>query len=214
MLGVVQSMEIKLNQYTLPLLCSLVSAVTYIIIYCTKTNGHGEEGRAGKVHGQSEDSNDEDESDNSEPNYYIQQARGRRDSVVVHRRRLSSGGGDMVSNIAAANDTKLFNESDSEESDKYDEFETDDPAQLLEARQKRSRQPSGGGAGGRRGTIAFEDELRATIKKNLSVERDCNVVDGIDKSQQKCATSTISTLEPKSILKTASDMASEGEYCI
>ena len=192
-------MEIKLNQYTLPLLCSLVSAVTYIIICRIKQNDHGEKGKAAKAQHQDKDSDEEDEYDN----YINLDRKARKDSVRIHKTRLS---GDENT---AANNLKLLNESYSSEYNKDDEDENDDPAQMLEERQKRCRQL---GAGGRRGTIAFEDELRATIKKDLKAEEDGILVNGIDKTTEEAAAFSTSSSEPKSILKTASDMASDGQY--
>ena len=132
-------MEIKLNQYTLPLLCSLVSAVTYIIIYCIKENDHGEKAKAAKIHHQNEDSDEEDEYDNSVPNEYINLDRkARKDSVNIHKSRLL-GEEDVVGNVSA-NALKLLNENYSNEYNKDDEGESDDPAQMLEERQKRCKQ--------------------------------------------------------------------------
>ena len=46
--------------------------------------------------------------------------------------------------------------------DQDDDFETNDPAQLLQDRINRSKRNKKG-AGGRRATIAFADELQATL---------------------------------------------------
>ena len=216
-------MEIKLNHYTLPVLCGLVSSITYAVLYLTSSSSKNpklersskkrkvkdefcsEEDstdteyltkksmqRKDSVHlakykkklsnekqrvnsSQSNknglDNDDDDESDSSISDCNIQSLQTRKDSLHLTKLHRSS------SNETAS---RKFKESDKEALDwvaahgnekdsnhaEDDDFEINDPALLLQERIERSKRNKKG-AGGRRATIAFADELQATLADHL-----------------------------------------------
>ena len=205
-------MEIKLNQYTLPLLCGLVSSVTYAIIRYTiqpKTQNFKE--KKGQNNSMKDES-EEGDTDSSETEYMIQKSLTRKDSIdaiylAKHKRKISESQDEIECN----NDPydKKIKEDTLTESTKYEEYDCDEseennPAQMLHERIERSKLNSSG-TGARRGTIAFADELQATLADHFkhsdsSVDKSgCNAIlnkDGIDKNE----TNMISA-EPASDIK-------------
>ena len=164
-------MEIKLNHYTLLLLCGLVSGVTFAIIlltiYCVKENT-----RSSKKKTKTENDNGEYEDDTEEyedTNYCIQKSKDRKDSIDLARKKIQPS--EANEEVQYTND---YNNDDIEEDAQYDERKDNQwkyrdegpenftPAQMLEERIERSRK-SNCGSGGRRGTIAFADELQDTL---------------------------------------------------
>ena len=216
-------MEIKLNQYTLPVLCGIVSSITYAALYLTSSSfqkpnsGKGSKKRKVKDEFCSEE-------DSTDTEYFSKKSMQRKDSVHLakYKRKLSNekqGANSSQNNKNGLNNddddgsdssisdcniqslqtrkdslhlTKLHHSSSNEtasrkykESDKEvlnwvtthgnekdsnhaedDDFEINDPAQLLQERIERSKRNKKG-AGGRRATIAFADELQATLVDHL-----------------------------------------------
>ena len=214
-------MEIKLNHYTLPVLCGIVSSITYAILYFSSESF--QKARKPKGSGKTKAYDELGSEDDSDTEYYTQMSRQRKDSVHLakHKRKLSS---EKTSNDALDAIEKSGNDEDDESDsstenckfqnlktrkdslrltslsrtssngkasnkkdvydqenlnwdvsqgnaknsyhDQDDDFESNDPAQLLQERIERSKRNKKG-AGGRRATIAFADELQATLADHL-----------------------------------------------
>ena len=156
-------MEIKLNQYTLPLMCSLVSAFTYaIIVYTndrlnrTSTNSEKRKKRSKK----DEDHKEPDECQ-SDKLFAKPWAKKRKDSLYLAKLKRRTSNEEEEFNVEDYNDDLGENESPFNGNEK-DEYDSDDPAGFLQSRIQRSEQ-NNRAAGERRGTIAFADELQATL---------------------------------------------------
>ena len=245
-------MEIKLNQYTLPVLCGIVSSITYAILYFTSNSP--QKTKQGDGSSQSKDT-DELDSEDEDIEYLFQKSKLRKDSVhLAKHKRKSSNESTTLSNTAL-NGQQRFNNKDDDESDSSltdyqieslktrkdslhltklqrhplsqktsygqnvldgetlipngtqgntessnhennDEFETNGPAQLLQERIERSKRNKKG-AGGRRATIAFADELQATLAEHLKT---CETTE--DKHAENGLLSPgINSLDVKPILK-------------
>ena len=216
-------MEIKLNHYTLPVLCGVVSSITIAVLYLTSSSFQKpNSGKSSKKRKVKDEFCSEDDSTDTE--YLTKKSTQRTDSVHLAKckRKLSNekqGANDSQNNKYELNNdnndesdssisdcnnhslqtrkdslhlTKLHRSSSNEttsrkykESDKEvlkwvtthgnekdsnhaedDDFEINDPAQLLQERIERSKRNKKG-AGGRRATIAFADELQATLADHL-----------------------------------------------
>ena len=214
-------MEIKLNHYTLPVLCGIVSSITYAILYFSSESF--QKAKNSKGPSKTKVSDDLSSDDDSDTEYHMHMSRLRKDSVHLakHKRKLSN---EKSSNEALDSKEILNNDEDDESDsstenckfkslktrkdslhltplsrtssngktfnrrdvydqgnlnwdvsqgnaknsnhDQEDDFETNDPAQLLQERINRSKRNKKG-AGGRRATIAFADELQATLADHL-----------------------------------------------
>ena len=214
-------MEIKLNHYTLPVLCGVVSSITYAILYFTSNPSKKTKQRANSSHSiDTDESNSEDE----DTEYLIQKSKLRKDSVHLAKNKRKASNEETIHRNGVLKVNQMLDEDDVESDssaidyeieslktrkdslhltklqrhplcektshehnvldednlilnvsrgttkysnhDENDELETNDPAQLLQERIERSKRNKKG-AGGRRATIAFADELQATLAEHL-----------------------------------------------
>ena len=156
-------MEIKLNQYTLPLMCSLVSAFTYAIIFYTKDRLNRTSTDSGKRKTRSKKDEDHNEHDECQSDKLFAKpwTKKRKDSLYLAKLKRRTSNEEEELNVEDYNDDLGENESSFDGNEK-DEYDSDDPAGFLQSRIQRSEQ-NNRAAGERRGTIAFADELQATL---------------------------------------------------
>ena len=105
-------MEIKLNHYTLPVLCGIVSSITYAILYFSSESFQkAQKSKGSNKTKVSDESSSEDDSDNQ---YYTQMSKQRKDSVHLakHKRKLSS---EKASNDALDSKEKFDNDDDDDD---------------------------------------------------------------------------------------------------
>ena len=157
-------MEIKLNQYTLALLCALISYITYIILkLCGKPKdkiqrelswaSRTERDKDEVVYEEEEDVRTiSDTSDDYKQPYDVNQSLKTKDSIYKNRKR-------WLSFVEETDEGKERNDSSNEGG-----LENEDPEKLLEQRVERSRKTSDGPQTPR-DVIAFEDELQAALEK-------------------------------------------------
>ena len=195
-------MEIKLNQYSLSLLCGLVSAITCIAISYLKEKEQETTKDDGKRHSDEEDEGDNsDDDDLPATSRFLKQGMRRTDSFCLTKERLSEASytkeGDQV--LKNHEGVGIIYEKNVGDIDEVD------PAQMLEERQRRIRHIS---TTKRRGTIAFADELQSNIRKQLSSQREESFpVDENDmkgyQTQKSPESKSILKLQPSSDLLTA-----------
>ena len=156
-------MEIKLNQYTLPLMCSLVSAFTYAIIVYTndRLNRTSTDSEKRKKHGKKDVDHKDNDEYQSDKSFAKPWAKKRKDSLYLAKLKRRTSNEEEEFTVEDYNDDKGENESSFDGHEK-DEYDSDDPAGFLQSRIQRSEQ-NNRAAGERRGTIAFADELQATL---------------------------------------------------
>ena len=156
-------MEVKLNQYTLPLMCSLVSAFTYAIIYYTneQLNKTSTDSEKRKKHNKKDVDHKENEECQSDKLFTKPWAKKRKDSLYLAKLKRRTSNEEEELNVEDYNDDLGENDSSFDNNEK-DEYDSDDPAGFLQSRIERSEQ-NNRAAGERRGTIAFADELQATL---------------------------------------------------
>ena len=213
-------MEIKLNHYTFPVLCGVVSSITYAILYFTSNTSKKTKHASSSQSIDTDESNDDDE----DTEYLNKKSKLRKDSVYLAKNKRKASNEDTIHSNGVLNVNQMFDTDDVESDssaigyeieslktkrdslhltklqrhplcektshghnilnednsilnvaqgttkysnhDELDEFEISDPAQLLQQRIERSKRNKKG-AGGRRATIAFADELQATLAEHL-----------------------------------------------
>ena len=156
-------MEIKLNQYTLPLMCSLVSAFTYAIIFLTndrleRTSTNSEKR---KKYSKKDEDHKEHEECQSDKSFEKPWAKKRKDSLYLAKLKRRTSNEEEEFKVEDHDNDQGENET-SFDSNEKNEYDSDDPAGFLQSRIQRSEQ-NNRAAGERRGTIAFADELQATL---------------------------------------------------
>ena len=156
-------MEIKLNQYTLPLMCSLVSAFTYAIIFYTNDRLNRTSTDSGKRKKQSKKDEDHKEHEECQSDKLFAKpwAKKRKDSLYLAKLKRRTSNDEEELKVEDYDNDQGENET-SFDSNEKNEYDSDDPAGFLQSRIQRSEQ-NNRAAGERRGTIAFADELQATL---------------------------------------------------
>ena len=156
-------MEIKLNQYTLPLMCSLVSAFTYAIIVYTndRLNRTSTDSEKRKKHGKKDVDHKDNDEYQSDKSFAKPWAKKRKDSLYLAKLKRRTSNEEEEFNVEDYDNDQGENET-SFDSNEKGEYDSDDPAGFLQSRIERSEQ-NNRAAGERRGTIAFADELQATL---------------------------------------------------
>ena len=156
-------MEIKLNQYTLPLMCSLVSAFTYAIIFYTNDRLNRTSTDSEKRKKQSKKDEDHKEHEECQPDKLFAKpwAKKRKDSLYLAKLKRRTSNDEEELKVEDYDNDQGENET-SFDSNEKGEYDNDDPAGFLQSRIQRSEQ-NNRAAGERRGTIAFADELQATL---------------------------------------------------
>ena len=166
-----------------------------------------------------ETENDEDEYEDEDTDYYVQKLNNRKCSIHLtkQKRKRSRSNEEVPYTNNEPNEEVLYTNDYNNSGIKNDEWsENFNPAQMLEERIERSRK-SNGGSGGRRGTIAFADELQDTLADLCKQMPSCpNInVDGTEENRQ-CEQTMDSSSDIKSILKQHSNEniceEIEGEY--
>ena len=143
-------------------MCSLVSAFTYAIIYCTnerlnRTSNDSEKRKKHRKKDLHHKEHEECQSDKSEKPW----AKKRKDSLYLAKLRRRTSNEEEEFNVEGYDNDQGGNESSLNDNEK-NEYDDDDPAGFLQSRIQRSEQ-NNRAAGERRGTIAFADELQATL---------------------------------------------------
>ena len=176
-------MEIKLNQYTLPLMCSLVSAFTYAIIYYTndRLNRTSTDPEKQKKHSKKDVDHNEHEECQSDKLIAKPWAKKRKDSLYLAKLRRRTSNEEEESKVED-HDTDQGENEGSFDGNEKDEYDSDDPAGFLQSRIERSEQ-NNRAVGERRGTIAFADELQATLGDHFKTLSDSS---GEKKNNSKC----------------------------
>lgn len=170
-------MEIKLNKYTIPLLCFLCILVTiitwYIIKRCTKEKDNDSKKKnSRKFHHQNKDKSEEEDNiyDEKETEYYKKQSVKRKDSIFITKKRMSQEMNKMTrlyetENEEEHDDPHLNNKNSSNEGYNGGQSENGDPAEMLEERLERSRKFC---AEQQRDVIVFEDELQDIVANEFN----------------------------------------------
>ena len=156
-------MEIKLNQYTLPLMCSLVSAFTYAIIFLTndrleRTSTNSEKR---KKHSKKDEDHKEHEECQSDKSFEKPWAKKRKDSLYLAKLKRRTSNEEEEFKVEGHDNDQGENET-SFDSNEKNEYDSDDPAGFLQSRIQRSEQ-NNRAAGERRGTNACPDEHQPTL---------------------------------------------------
>ena len=207
-------MEIKLNQFTLPLLCSLVSTFTYAIICYTleRSKHHSGEPKKQKKRPVIHEEEYTDDDEDAEPEFFARKSKLRKDSLYLAKTKRKTSGDEIQHSKKASDynvEADIYPEEHSDND--LDDNESEDPAHLLQERIKRSKKNKPG-TGGRRGTIAFADELQATLADHFKAtcdpcpeKQNCNGSQQAPEEKKQHHAKTIeSSLEVKPILKHAS----------
>ena len=156
-------MEIKLNQYTLPLMCSLVSAFTYAIIFLTndRLDRTSTSSEKREKHSKKDEDHKEHEECQSDKSFEKPWLKKRKDSLYLAKLKRRTSNEEEEFKVEDYDNDQGENET-SFDSNEKNEYDSDDPAGFLQSRIQRSEQ-NNRAAGERRGTIAFADELQATL---------------------------------------------------
>ena len=156
-------MEIKLNQYTLPLMCSLVSAFTYAIIFYTndRMNRTSTDSEKRKKQCKKDVDHKDHEEYQSDKLFEKPWVKKRKDSLYLAKLKRRTSNDEEELKVEDYDNDQGENET-SFDSNEKGEYDNDDPAGFLQSRIQRSEQ-NNRAAGERRGTIAFADELQATL---------------------------------------------------
>ena len=144
-------------------MCSLVSAFTYAIIFYTKDRLNRTSTDSGKRKKGSKKDEDHKEHEECQSDKLFAKpwAKKRKDSLYLAKLKRRTSNEEEEFTVEDYNDDKGENESSFDGHEK-DEYDSDDPAGFLQSRIQRSEQ-NNRAAGERRGTIAFADELQATL---------------------------------------------------
>ena len=144
-------------------MCSLVSAFTYAIILYTndrlkRTSTDSEKRKKRSKKDEDHKEHDECQSDKL---FVKPWGKKRKDSLYLAKLKRRTSNEEEEFNVEDYNDDLGENESSFDGNEK-DQYDSDDPAGFLQSRIERSEQ-NNRAAGERRGTIAFADELQATL---------------------------------------------------